>query len=214
MGQRKKKQPGADGGKTGRESGPEEVTEKNEPLAAEPEDGNAERKGEAPPEADGLEVLREENEKLRDKWLRAVAELDNFRKRAARDRQREILFARTAAIVPLLEVLDDVERAVDHEGASVDDLRRGIEMIRDKFIDKLASIGVEAIESMEKPFDPERMDALATVPCADVPAGTVIGEIRKGYLLNDAVIRHAQVSVAAVPDDDGPDGDEKGRSEG
>ena len=153
-------------------------------------------------ERQNKQVLREENEKLRDKWLRAVADLDNFRKRAARDRQRELLFARTGVIVPLLEVLDDMERAADHDGASADDLIKGIEMTREKFVDKLSSIGVEPIATIGKPFDPDVMEALATIPSAKSDPGTVIAEIRKGYLLNDAVIRHAQVSVAAEGSDE------------
>lgn len=149
-----------------------------------------------------LELLKLENEELRDKWLRAVADLDNFRKRTSRDRQRELEFCRMGVLLPLFEVLDDLERALDHGGREEEDVRTGVEKIRDKFVNQLASIGVTSLSAEGEAFDPECMEALATVPTAEVESDRVIGEIRKGYRLGDRIIRPAQVSVSAPPVED------------
>jgi len=175
----------------------------DEPLAGEAAGAAAEnRDTEAAPDREGgtgEDRLRAEVEEFRDKWLRSAAELDNFRKRTARERQREIRFARDGVVLPLLEVLDDLERALDHEGGGSDDeLREGVDMIRQKFLDKLAEVGIEPFSSVGEDFDPEKMEALATISMDDVEPNRVVGEIRKGYRMNDRILRPAQVSVAAA----------------
>lgn len=157
-----------------------------------------------------IDRLQAENDDLRDKWLRAAADLDNFRKRTAREKQKEIGYARIGILLPLLEVLDDLERALEQGGGERGDLHKGVEMIRGKFVDKLASVGVAPFDTVGEAFDPESMEAVAAVPAPGGEANRVVGEIRKGYRLGDRVIRPAQVSVSAeAPEPDGNEVDEK-----
>ncbi len=152
---------------------------------------------EGPDTLSEVEELQAEIETLRDKWLRSVADMDNFRKRTARERKREVEFARMGVLLPLLDVLDDLERSLDHSGGGDKDLRKGVELIREKFNKALTSFSVIPFETVGKAFDPENMEALAAVPTADVEENQVIGEIRRGYRRHDRLIRPAQVSVAA-----------------
>ncbi|MFH1279872.1 MAG: nucleotide exchange factor GrpE [Candidatus Eisenbacteria bacterium] len=163
------------------------------PVEPNGEGGVEESAAEAPSEADELGRRAAD---LEDKWLRAVADLDNFRKRTARDRERDLWAARAGVTIPLLEVLDDFDRALggEEDGAP---FRKGVEMIRGKFVAVLEGLGVRGFDSVGEPFDPERHDALQNVPDPGVPAGHVAAEIRRGYLSGDRVLRPAMVAVAA-----------------
>jgi molecular chaperone GrpE len=146
------------------------------------------------------EALRAEVRELTDKWLRAAADLENFRKRAARDRERDLWEARAGVTLALLEVLDDLERALSDEKAAPETFRRGIEMIRDKFLASLDSIGVSPFNSFGELFDPEKHEALQSFPTSSVREGHVAAEIRRGFRTGDRVLRHALVAVA-VPEE-------------
>jgi len=126
-----------------------------------------------------------------------VADLDNFRKRTAREREKERGLLKGALVLPFLDVMDDLERALAEKGGGEEDFRRGVEMIRRKFLAVLGAQGVEPFPSMDTPFDPERHEALQTVPDPDREAGMVAAEIRRGYRMGDRVLRPAQVAVAA-----------------
>ena len=153
---------------------------------------------ESTPEPDRAEdELRRRVEELNDRWLRAVADLDNFRKRTAREREKERVLLKGTLVLPFLDVMDDLERALEGEGGGEGDFRRGVEMIRRKFLAALGGQGVEPFPSLDTPFDPERHEALQTVPDPEREVGIVVAEIRKGYRMGDRVLRPAQVAVAA-----------------
>ncbi|MBN1826742.1 MAG: nucleotide exchange factor GrpE [Candidatus Eisenbacteria bacterium] len=177
-----------------RESG--EETEAGAPVFGEQPRGSAE-----PTEEDTLRLRVEE---LNDRWLRAVADLDNFRKRTAREREKERGLIRAAVILPLLDVLDDLERALAKgKGAGPEDFRSGIEMIHRKFLGALGEQGVLPIASLDRPFDPELHEAFQAVPDPSGEEGRVVAEIRRGYRIGDHVIRPSQVAVSAPPAGDG-----------
>jgi len=184
---------------------------------AEEEEGTVERADGAAPGPDeaseeetlsDVDDLRREVEETKDKWLRAVADLDNYRKRVARDRERDLWSARSGVVLPILDVLDDFDRALDGDDGDDGTFRSGIELIRQKMNGVLSDLGITPFPSVGEPFDPERHDALQKVPSAEIPEGNVAFEIRRGYLSGDRILRHAMVAVAAAPDSKHPGGDE------
>ncbi len=146
--------------------------------------------------AESPAALRLEIAGLTDKWLRAAADLENYRKRTARDRERDLWSARAGVALALLEVLDDLERALADDKGDAEAFRRGVELIRSKFLSALDSIGVSPFVSVGEPFDPEKHEALARVPATQAEDGRVAAEIRRGYRWGGRVLRHALVAVA------------------
>lgn len=171
------------------------AVEKNQACATEPErDGMAER----------IEVLGRENEELKreaaelkDKYLRLLAEYDNYRKRTARERECAYLDAVADAVCAILPVADNMERALQFAGSDPAALREGIQRIVEQFGQVLSALGVEPIESDGKPFDPELHNAIMREECADSQqSGTVLQTLQKGYTLKGKVIRHSLVKIA------------------
>ena len=165
----------------------ESAEEKNEEVAEE----EAEEKT-------PLEKAQEEIEELKDKWLRSVAEFENYRKRTLKERAELILNGGEKVITAILPVLDDMERAIEN-GEKTDDpavLREGMELIHQKFMKTLEGQGVSKIETEDADFDTDVHEAVAMVPgMGDDKKGKVIDCLQKGYKLNDKVIRHAKVAV-------------------
>ncbi|RKY61541.1 MAG: nucleotide exchange factor GrpE [Candidatus Latescibacterota bacterium] len=157
-------------------------------------------------EKDELTKLKEELEQAKaeaaenyDKWLRAVAELDNYRKRTARQMEALVRTATEDLVVQLLPVLDDFERALDHtsEGEEVGKaFVDGVRMIYEKFRRVIEGQGVCAIGEVGEKFDPEYHEALMQVENPEHPPGTVAQVVQKGYKMGDKVIRHAKVIVS------------------
>ena len=149
-------------------------------------------------EKDPLEKALEENADLKDKWLRSVAEFENYRKRTLKERAELILNGGEKVITAILPVLDDMERAIAN-GSKTEDpqvLREGMELIYQKFVKTLEAQGVSKIETKEADFDTDLHEAVAMVPgMGDDKKGKVIDCLQKGYKLNDKVIRHAKVAV-------------------
>ena len=149
-------------------------------------------------EKDPLEAAQEEIEQLKDKFLRSVAEFDNYRKRTLKERSDLIHNAGENVIKAVLPVIDDMERAIEN-GAKTDDpdvLREGMSLIHQKFMKILESQGVSTIDTDNADFDTDIHDAVAMVPgMGDDKKGKVIDCLLKGYKLNDKVIRHAKVAV-------------------
>ncbi len=147
---------------------------------------------------DPLETALEEVEQLRDKYLRSVAEFDNYRKRTTKEKAELILNGGTNVIKAILPVLDDMERAIEN-GAKTDDpqvLREGMELIYQKFQKALEGLGVKKIDTDDADFDVDIHEAVAMVPgMGDDKKGKVIDCLQQGYMLNDKVIRHAKVAV-------------------
>ena len=177
-----------------------ERNNENETLRDENEDGNENESGntETSEEKDPLEVAQEEIEQLRDKYLRSVAEFDNYRKRTTKEKAELILNGGANAIKAILPVLDDMERAIENGGKTDDPevLREGMELIYQKFQKTLEGLGVKKIETEDADFNVDIHEAIAMVPgMGDDKKGKVIDCLQQGYKLNDKVIRHAKVAV-------------------
>jgi molecular chaperone GrpE len=145
-----------------------------------------------------LEVANEQIADLKDKYLRSVAEFDNYRKRTLKERAELILNGGEKVITALLPVLDDMERAIA-SGEKTEDpqvLREGMELIYHKLMKVLEGNGVTTIETVNADFDTDVHEAVAMVPgMGDDKKGKVIDCLTTGYKLNDKVIRHAKVAV-------------------
>jgi molecular chaperone GrpE len=181
----------------------EETLNENPVAETDKEAESAEEKNEEVAEEEAeektpLEKAQEEIEELKDKWLRSVAEFENYRKRTLKERAELILNGGEKVITAILPVLDDMERAIEN-GEKTDDpavLREGMELIHQKFMKTLEGQGVSKIETEDADFDTDVHEAVAMVPgMGDDKKGKVIDCLQKGYKLNDKVIRHAKVAV-------------------
>ena len=145
-----------------------------------------------------LELAQAQIDELKDKYLRSVAEFDNYRKRTLKEKAELILNGSEKAIAAVLPILDDMERAIAN-GEKTEDLnvlREGMSLIYTKFQKVLESIGVKEIETADADFDTDVHEAIAMVPgMGDDKKGKVLDCVQKGYKLNDKVIRHAKVAV-------------------
>ena len=185
----------------GEETLDEAPLEETDKEAVDEEVKSEEVKGEEAEEAeelDPLEKAQKEIEELKDKWLRSVAEFENYRKRTLKERAELILNGGEKVITAILPVLDDMERAIEN-GAKTDDpevLREGMTLIHQKFMKILEAQGVSKIETQDADFDTDVHEAVAMVPgMGDDKKGKVIDCLQEGYKLNDKVIRHAKVAV-------------------
>lgn len=159
---------------------------------------DADNSKDAEEEKDPLEKAMEENAELKDKWLRSVAEFENYRKRTLKERAELILNGGEKVITAILPILDDMERAIEN-GAKTEDpevLREGMTLIYQKFMKTLEAQGVSKIDTDDADFDTDVHEAVAMVPgMGDDKKGKVIDCLQQGYKLNDKVIRHAKVAV-------------------
>ena len=145
---------------------------------------------------DELAQLKQANDDLKDKYLRAVAEFDNYKKRTLKEKADLILNGGEKTISAILPVLDDFERALNDKTDDPKAIKEGMELIYKKFVSALESLGVKKIEAKDKDFDVDYHEAVAMVPgLGDDKKGKVIDCIQEGYMLNDKVIRHAKVAV-------------------
>ncbi|MGM9708522.1 MAG: nucleotide exchange factor GrpE [Prevotella sp.] len=149
-------------------------------------------------EKDPLEAANEQIEELKDKYLRAVAEFDNYKKRTLKEKAELILNGGEKTIVAILPVLDDMERAAA-SAEKTDDIKaleEGWELIFKKLKKILEGMGVKEIETNDADFNVDFHEAIAMVPgMGDDKKGKVIDCVQTGYTLNDKVIRHAKVAV-------------------
>lgn len=145
-----------------------------------------------------LEKLQEELSAFKDKYLRLVAEFDNFRKRNAKERLELLQTAGKEVIIPLLEVLDDCDRAEKQLEQSEDLqlIRTGISLVFQKFRHTLNSRGLKGMDSVGQDFNPDQHEAITEITAPqESQKGKVVDEIEKGYYLNDKIIRFAKVIV-------------------
>lgn len=137
-----------------------------------------------------------------DLLLRTTADLENYKKRAARERQEAIKFANESLLEKIIPVLDNFEMALSAANAantSVDSLQAGINMIHQQLKSAMAGAGLEEIDAAGKPFDPNLHEALSQQESPDVPEGHVMQQLRKGYKLRERLLRPASVVVAKKP---------------
>jgi len=160
--------------------------------------------------AEEVEKLRQEVDELRDRSVRTLAELDNFRKRAEREKQEIRRYALLEPMRDFLDVVDNLERAMAASG-SFEDLKTGVEMILRQMQDLLRQHGVERVEAEGQPFDPNLHEAVTRVEDSDVELPQVTRELQRGYVIHDRLLRPARVQVA-VPAEEEPDGGADGEA--
>lgn len=147
-------------------------------------------------ETDPLKAAQEQIAQLKDQYLRSVAEFDNYRKRTLKEKAELILNGSEKTITAILPILDDFERALATESADPKAMKNGMDLILKKFRKTLSGLGVEQIDTKDKDFDTNFMEAVAMVPgMGDKKKGKVIDCVQTGYTLNEKVIRHAKVAV-------------------
>ncbi len=142
-----------------------------------------------------LDELKEEAAGLKDRLLRAAAEFDNYRKRTEKEKQSSIAFGTNSAVEKILPVLDSLEMAANAE-CKDEEYKKGVLLTVSLFQSALKAMGVEEIDSLNKPFDPLLHNAVAREQSEEKESGTVLRVLQKGYKAGDKVIRHAMVSVA------------------
>lgn len=149
--------------------------------------------------------LRREIADLRDRSMRTLADFDNYRKRAERERQEDKKYALARPLTDLLEILDNLGLALAAAG-SADDLKRGVEMIHRQMSELLRRFGVQEVTALGQPFDPTLHDAVSREEDPSVQAPTVTGEMRRGYRLHDRLLRPAMVKVSVPAEPARPGG--------
>lgn len=137
-----------------------------------------------------------------DRYLRQAAELDNFKKRMAREKAEGIRYANETVMRDLLTALDNLERAVEHAkgGGNGKPVVEGIEMVLKGLIEALNRHGLTQVSALGELFDPEKHEAIAKVERTDCEPNTVVEEHHKGYYLYDRLLRPALVTVAKLPE--------------
>ena len=148
------------------------------------------------PADDELSKAKEEIAQLKDKYLRAIAEFDNYKKRTLKEKAELLLNGSEKTVSSILPVLDDFERALADNTEDPKAMKEGMTLIFNKFVKILEGLGVKKIETEGKDFDVDYHEAVAMVPgMGDDKKGKVIDCVQTGYQLNDKVIRHAKVAV-------------------
>ncbi|HKK01411.1 MAG TPA: nucleotide exchange factor GrpE [Desulfuromonadales bacterium] len=174
----------------GEEGAPQEIEKDQAP--AEP----------TPSLEDELAASREESRKNWDQFLRTKADLENYRKRAQREKEDLARFANENILREILPVVDNLERAMAHaaqEEGGTEGLIQGVEMTLSQFQKVLEKFGVSPVSAVGEVFDPARHEAMGQVESSEVAPNTVAQELQRGYLLNDRLLRPALVLVAKAP---------------
>jgi molecular chaperone GrpE len=154
----------------------------------EPESGTA---------PDALAAAQAEVTELTDRWRRAAAELDNFRKRSARESALQRTEEQARVLSVWLPVLDNLELALEHAGSEADGFVEGVRSIRDQALAVVDGFGYPRFDDLGEQFDPNLHEAVGTAPSADHKPGTVVHVVRPRYGQKDRVLRPAAVIVAA-----------------
>lgn len=171
----------------------EETTQND--AEAQAEDANGE---ETPTEKelDPLVAAQNEAEQWKDKYIRLVAEFENYKKRTLKEKSELILNGSEKTVAAILPILDDFERATADKTEDPQAIKEGYELIYKKFLKALETLGVHKIKTDDADFDVDYHEAIAMVPgMGDDKKGKVIDCVQTGYTLNDKVIRHAKVAV-------------------
>lgn len=168
------------------EAAPEDVSEEAEALSREEE---LEKE---------VETLNGQIEEMKDKYLRLSAEFDNYRKRTIKEKAELILNGSEKSILSFLPVVDDMERAIKtmESSTDVEAVKKGVELIYNKFITTMSQSGVKMIEAAEQALDTDYHEAIAVIPApSEDLKGKILDCVQTGYTMNGKVIRHAKVVV-------------------
>ncbi len=187
-----------------KENTEEESTEENSTPQEEVESENKSKNAEeSQPDEDKsehelkIEELEKSSAENHHKYLRAMADLENYKKRAMKDRAELIKYSGESVIVDFLDVLDDLDRASKAEANSVEGVLEGVEMIKKRFEGVFKKHAVEAKDYIGQDFDPNCHEALTTVPTDEHEPGVVMEQLKKAYFFKEKLIRPAQVVVSA-----------------
>jgi molecular chaperone GrpE len=181
-------------------------SDKPETEAEVPDAGEVQPSQDAPGAAEALEAAQQKADENWDRYLRAAAEVENVRKRAARDVENAHRFALENFGKELLAVKDSLEMGLEAAAtADVDSLREGSEATLKLLATTLERFGVEEVDPLGEPFDPELHEAMTMQPSAEAEPGSVLTVIQKGYSLNGRLLRPARVIVAAEPAQEHPE---------
>jgi molecular chaperone GrpE len=150
-----------------------------------------------------LKAAKDEVAEWQDRFLRKAAEFENYRKRADKEKIDTITTAKSSVLLEFLPVADACERALASmangsgaDSTTLQQFKQGVELLHKQLLDTLGRVGVTAIESEGKLFDPHMHEALSRQETSDVKEDTVVKELRKGYMFKDRLLRPAQVIVA------------------
>ncbi len=150
-----------------------------------------------------ISELDEKVKQLQDSLLRKAAEFENYKRRTENDQINLLKYAAEPIIKNILIVYDDMERSINHinDNNNFDSLKKGMELVFEKFTKILNSQGVKKIDATGKPFDVNYHEALMQQPVNSVPPNTVIQVVEEGYMYKDKVIRHSKVIVSSEAED-------------
>ena len=177
----------------------EELPEEETVEEAVPEEAPEEPAEEAdasPKEDDGLATLQKALEEEQNRYLRLMAEYDNFRKRTAKEKSGIYTDAKADAFTALLPVLDNFDRAFENTDASPEDFRKGIEMTHNQLLAAFEKAGVEVFGEAGETFDPNLHNAVSHIEDPEQGENVLAQVFQKGYRIGDKVLRHAMVVVA------------------
>ncbi len=147
-----------------------------------------------------VKSLTSEAENAKEKYLMALADLENFKKRSSKERSELLKYQGESILVDIIEVLDNLDRALEHsnsQNTTEDSLRSGLELVQKQFVDVLSKWDVKSENSVGEMFDPQKHNALSRVASNDVKANEIISEVKKLYYYKDKILRHAQVVVCS-----------------
>ena len=184
---------------TGKKSTGKKSTGKKSPVKESPDKERGE-------ELSALQIKLEEQEKeagnFNDLYLRTRADLENYKVRANKEKAEYIRHANDKIIGEFLDILDNIERALEHSGNSgeLESLRNGVQHTRDNMLTVLDTLGLKPVKAVGEAFDPKIHEAISHEEDAEREPGTVIREFKKGFFLHDRLLRPATVSVAKTPE--------------
>ncbi len=160
-------------------------------TASEEEEKGAEK-------TDAVSDIEKKLSLMNDKYLRLLAEYDNYRKRSVREVEEAHHIATVNLIQELLPILDNLDRATEHrdDKTTLEEYVKGISLIEDQLREALAKAGLKHIEVVGQPFDPHFHEAIMQMESEEYDSGIVSQEVQKGFMLGDRVIRHSKVIVA------------------
>ncbi|MER3433428.1 MAG: nucleotide exchange factor GrpE [Leptolyngbya sp. ERB_1_1] len=151
-----------------------------------------------------IEGLKKQAEELNNQYMRIAADFENFRRRTQREREELETQVKCNTVKELLPVVDNFERARSQIKPQTDgesNIHKSYQGVYKDMVDRLKKVGVAPMRAEGKEFDPNLHEAVMRQPTSDHPEGTVVEELMRGYLLDDKVLRHAMVKVAAPPED-------------